>query len=149
MNAKNKKIKLGVLNMTICFDRNHAKCTVQSFPENSPPKTQPFQTFIPRYGSQRHRTSLPKADGKTNPYLTYRYTQNESIRYFREQEETVRSSYQRIAGFSPINNTIQLEINDKAIEEEHNYTPNSFIRDTHLKMVYNKKHLRNTIDLHQ
>lgn len=28
MNEKNKKIKLGVLNMTICFDKNHTKCTV-------------------------------------------------------------------------------------------------------------------------
>lgn len=114
MNAKNKKIKLGVLNMTICFDKRHAKCTVQNFPENSPLKAQTFQTFIPRYGSQRHRTSLHKGDNKMNPYLTYRNSQNESIRYFREQEETVRESYQRIAGFSPINNTIQLEINDKA-----------------------------------
>jgi len=32
MNAKNKKIKLGVLNMTICFDRSPAKCTIQNIP---------------------------------------------------------------------------------------------------------------------
>jgi hypothetical protein len=61
----------------------------------------------------------------------------------------VRSSFQRIAGFSPINHKIQLEINEKALEEEHIYTPNNFTHDTHLKMVYNKKHLRNTIDLQQ
>jgi hypothetical protein len=32
MNAKNKKIKLGVLNMTICFDKTHHKRTVQNSP---------------------------------------------------------------------------------------------------------------------
>lgn len=94
--------------MTICFDKNYSKCTVPASQEYSPQKNQQLPTFIPRYGNHRHRISLSKKDGNTSPYLTYRHSQNQSIRYFREQEETARASYQKIAGFSPINNTIQL-----------------------------------------
>jgi hypothetical protein len=85
-----------------------------------------------------------------SPYQNYRNSKNESIRYFREQEETAKSNCQKIAGFSRINNTIQLSISEReAGEDEHVYTPTSFAHDNHLRMVFNKKHLRNTIDLQQ
>ena len=84
-----------------------------------------------------------------SPYQSYRNNKNQSIRYFRGQDEIHKSNYQKIAGFCPINKTVKLEINEKTEEGEHTYTPNNFVNDNHLKMVFNKKHLRNSIDLQQ
>ncbi len=87
---------------------------------------------------------------KMNPYQRYRYTKNQSIRYFRQQQQSQRYNFQKIGGLSPSNNKIQLEFTEQdEPQEETIYTRNNFIHDNHLKMVYNKKHLRNTIDLHQ
>ena len=146
MSSKSPRIKMGVLNMTICFDRPKGKSPLSLELYQSPPKTQQAPAFIPRYSSQRREVSSPKIDGRMSPYQSYRNNKNQSIRYFRGQDEIHKSNYQKIAGFCPINKTVKLEINEKTEEGEHTYTPNNFVNDNHLKMVFNKKHLRNSID---
>ncbi len=82
MSSKAPRIKLGVLNMTICFDNPKSKGRISKEPLPSPATAQ-LATFIPKYGSQRHKSPLGKPQAKMSPYQHYRNHKNESIRYLR------------------------------------------------------------------
>lgn len=133
--------------MTICFDRPKGNSPPSKGFYQSPPKTQQTSFLIPRYSSQSRKFPSPKTDGRMSPYQSYRNNKNQSIRYFREQDEIHKNNSKKIAGFCATNKTVKLEINENSEEVESMYTPKTIVNDNYLKMVYNKKHLRNSIDL--
>lgn len=70
MSSNSPKIKLGVLNMTICFDKLKSRDSSSNKKSHLSSKTQQIPTFIPRYSSHRHKATL-SIDNKMNPFQQY------------------------------------------------------------------------------
>ena len=85
MTAKNSAFKLGVLNMTICFEPPRSPRKMKRNQEaQTHTKIHPTPSFIPRYSLPRTQHPLTeRQEDQMSPYQYYRRSHNDSIRYFR------------------------------------------------------------------
>lgn len=84
MHSKSPSFRVGVLNMTICFDHNKHNNKIKKEIENRHVKTHAVPVFIPRYGQSRQQNvSVEKSEKQLSPYQRYHKSQKESVRYYR------------------------------------------------------------------
>lgn len=109
MQYKQPSFKLGVLNMTISFEKPQPRLRAENRMEHHSLKVSQINNFSQKYKDSipRSNTIVPKKQ-ENSPYQTYRKSKKESIRYFREHSEEVEVS-RNILGFKPHHNkTIQM-----------------------------------------